>query len=112
MNVKTKSCSDCSQEEIEKDCISNGLYCPIAPLATGSRDEKMLSFIHKLDGRSLIKQSLPSKCVHMILYEYSNDLSHSLSKSLDYMLYFRANCTMHFDSSKIDSFDCAQDQMR
>ena len=107
MNIKTKSCSDCSEEEKEKDCISDGLYCPIAPLATGSRDEKTLNFIHELDGRSLMKQSLLSKCVHMILYEYSNDLSHSLSRSLDYMLFFRANCTTDGDKTKIDSFDCA-----
>ena len=35
-----------------------------------------------------------------------------MSKSLDYMLYFRANCTMDGDKTKIDDFECAYDQMR
>ena len=106
LNVKSKPCLFCPREEKERDCISNGLYCPIAPL---SKDADLMTYLDTLDGRSLIKQSLLAKCVHMILYEYSNDAVTSIRKGLDYMLYFRENCTQDGDKSKIDDFQCAYD---
>ena len=93
-----------AHEEKEKDCISNGMYCPISPL---TKNEELIDFINQLDGRSIMKQSLLAKCVHMTLYEYSNDAKTSIGKGLDYLLQFRKHCTRDKDKTKIDEFDCA-----
>ena len=48
----------------------------------------------------------------MNLYEYSVDKKNAIQKGLDYMLYFRANCTKELDLAKVQDFGCANEQMR
>ena len=76
VKIKSKPCVFCPVEEREKDCISNGLYCPIAPI---SKDETMMSFLETLDGKSLMKQNLLAKCVHKTLNDYSSDASKTMT---------------------------------
>lgn len=84
VNIKSKSCFYCDEEEKKKDCISNGHYCAIAPI---SKDEKLKTLLDTFDGRALMKQSLLTKCVQTILYEYGQDnISASITKGLDYMI--------------------------
>ena len=48
----------------------------------------------------------------MTLYEYSDDPGRSLTKGLDYMLYFRQNCTQDLDRLQVYDFKCAYEQMK
>ena len=50
--------------------------------------------------------------MYKALSQYSVDPATSTAKSLDYLLYFRKNCTLDFVESKIVEKDCAFDQMR
>ena len=47
----------------------------------------------------------------MNLYEYAVDKREAIEKGLDYMLYFRANCTKDLDLTKVNDFGCAVEQM-
>lgn len=58
-----------------------------------------------------MQHSLMTKCVHMNLYEYAVDKREAIEKGLDYMLYFRANCTKDLDLTKVNDFGCAVEQM-
>ena len=61
----------------------------------------------EIDGSSLMKQSLLAKCVHNINQELGRDEQALLTKTIDYLIYFRANCTADVNKSKIDDFSCA-----
>ena len=59
-----------------------------------------------------MQQNLLSKCVHKVLTQYDTDSVTTSRLSIDYLLYFRSNCTLDFDKEKVTEFDCAYDQMR
>ena len=113
LKVKTEDCVGCAAWRIE-ECISDGKYCPIEP-NYDEDNEDVTDTYESLLGKDIIKQSLLIKCVHMVLTEYSQDQTASIEKSLDYMLYFKRNCTSEgdvFDPELFNSFECAFDQMK
>ena len=66
--------------------------------------------LDEIDGRSLMKQSLLSKCVHKVVQEENiGNPEEILRKTLTYLYNFRKSCTD--DSSKLDNFVCAEHEM-
>ena len=86
LKLRSKSCINCSPIEMERDCISDGRYCPLMPI---SPTQELKEFYERVPGRALIMQSLFTKCVHMTNYEYASDSAQAMRKSLDYMLDFQ-----------------------
>lgn len=108
MKIRTKPCLFCGDFEQETECVSSGMFCSMRPILHDSEES---DYVELLDGTEMLMQSLRMKCVHMILQESSDDKSAALAKSLDYMLYFRTNCTEEWDFDDIEDFDCSNAMM-
>lgn len=51
LNIKTKSCIFCRIEEMDRDCLTEGLYCPIPPVYG---DEAQVELMADIGGRTLL----------------------------------------------------------
>ena len=109
LKLRTKPCIVCSPAEQKRDCLSDGLYCPLKPL---SKDDDFKDFYERVPGRALLMQSLLTKCVHLTGYQYASNKGAAMAKSLQYMINFAKFCASDKNLENITDFKCAEDQMR
>ena len=91
------------------------------PILKDQDDSALIDFLDTIDGKSLIKQSLLTKCVHMVLDErqnthmvgekFENESKDALQKTLKYLHNFREKCAQAYDKTLIEDFNCAYEQM-
>jgi len=78
--ILTFACELCPREVKERDCLSNGKYCPYRP-RFHSKIEQMESKFTNLD---LLFESLREKCMYDIVY--NQDDTKALHKWYQYMV--------------------------
>ena len=64
LKIKSKSCLNCPQVEKYRDCLSDGKYCPYAPVRPKNNADTNLDLLEDIGGRTLMMQSLLAKAVH------------------------------------------------
>ena len=82
IRIKTQPCVFCSKEEEEKECLSGGDFCPIAPI---HKDEQMQQKFEEIGGRTFMMQSLLVKMVLEELKSSNGMGEYSIRKTLNYM---------------------------
>ena len=97
--IRSKPCLVCSETEMKRDCLSDGLYCPLQPI---SPTQQIKEYYEKIPGQALMHQSLIAKCVHIANYHQSSDSAQAMRKSLDYMIDFAKNCLESGDVQKLE----------
>ena len=94
LNIKTKACALCPKEEKQKDCLSEGQYCPIAPRQKD--DDQQIKKIAQIGGCTFLMQSLLVKIVQESLQDDSLTIVSSkddtISILLDYLILVRRRC--------------------
>lgn len=68
--IATFACEDCPQDIKERDCLSNGKYCPFVPTRNGfpgepmgSNGEYMMDYTKwQFEGRKVLMAALTYKC--------------------------------------------------
>ena len=70
LRMRTKPCLFCEELEKQRNCISDGMYCALAPT---SHNAEELAYLEHLPGKSLVLQSLRARCVHTAVQKQFDD---------------------------------------